>query len=67
MEFREKLKQLRTDRGYTLKETALKLGLSQNAFANYEAGIREPSLSILKKICDVFDVSADYLLGRTDY
>ncbi|MDE6294326.1 MAG: helix-turn-helix domain-containing protein, partial [Clostridiales bacterium] len=32
----------------------------------YEQARHEPSLETLKRICDFFDVSADYLIGRTD-
>lgn len=62
----ERLKQLRNDKGLTVKEVAATLGMTLGAYAHYEQGIREPSISILKKICDFFDVSADYLIGRTD-
>ena len=64
--FGEKLKELRTARGLTLKETAVNVGLTRNAIANYEANIRQPSLETLKALCEFFDVSADYLLGLED-
>ena len=64
--FHEKIKELRTERGLTQKQVAEYVGLTKNALGNYEAGIREPSLDILRKLCDLFDVSADYLIGRTD-
>ena len=63
---REKLKDLRMERGLTLKETALRVGLTRNAIANYEANIRQPSLETLKALCKLFEVSADYLLGLED-
>ena len=59
----EKLKTLRLDKGLTQAEVSKELGLTRNAIANYETGIREPSLEILIKICQFFNVSADYLLG----
>lgn len=62
-----KLKDLRLSKNLTLKSTAEHLGLSLGAYAHYEQGIREPSLSILVKICDFFEVSADYLLGRSAF
>ncbi|MDE6558017.1 MAG: helix-turn-helix domain-containing protein [Clostridia bacterium] len=58
-----KLKELRIEKGLTQKEVSLMLGSTRNAFTNYEMGIREPSLDTLKKICQIFGVSADYLLG----
>ena len=59
----QKLKELRLEKGLTQAETAKELGLSRNAIGNYETGIREPSLEILVKICILFNVTSDYLLG----
>lgn len=64
--FAEKLKEIRVLSGYSQKEASLLLGLSKHAFYNYEKGIREPSFETLIKICKLFDVSADYLLGLED-
>lgn len=62
----ERLKQVRIERGMTIKMVSSTLGITISAYAHYEQGIREPSIDILKKICDLFDVSADYLIGRSD-
>lgn len=62
----ERLKDLRTERGLSQKEVSISIGLTRNALGNYEAGIREPSIDVIIRLCDYFDVSADYLLGRTD-
>lgn len=62
----EKLRQLRKEKGKTLKEVAKEIGISVSAYSNYEQGIREPSYEILKKICAYYEVSADYLLGLED-
>ena len=59
----QKLKDLRLEKGLTQAEVSKKLGLTRTAIANYELGIREPSLEILKKICKFFEVSSDFLLG----
>mgnify|MGYP003302274681 CR=1 FL=1 len=67
MTFCEKLRQLRSIKGCTQHEVALTLNVSDSCYRNYEKGIREPSLAGLKDICDFFDVSADYLIGRVDY
>lgn len=64
--FSKKLKELRNEKKLTCKEVADAIGLTKNAITNYESGIREPSLSILKSLCDFYDVTADYLIGRTD-
>lgn len=39
-------------------------GLSKNMIGRYERGERIPDINTLANICDVFDVSADYLIGR---
>ena len=44
----------------------MELGMSQNTISRYETGAREPSNDELIAIADYFDVSIDYLLGRTD-
>ena len=62
----DRLKQLRNERGLTQKQVAEAVGLTKNALGNYEAGIREPSIAILRQLCLFFDVSADYLIGLTD-
>ena len=51
----------------TMKDVAEKIGMSLMAYAHYEHGDRDPSLATLSKLCDIFDVSADYLIGRADY
>lgn len=64
--FGEKIKELRLERNMTCQAVASAIGLTKNAISNYEADIREPSLSVLKSLCDLFDVTSDYLIGRTD-
>lgn len=65
--FSERLKNERISKGYTQKRVAEVLGVTYNAISQYENGVREPNIDFLIKICDFFDVSSDYLLGRTDY
>lgn len=67
MEFKDRLKELRIDLGYKQKDIAEALGLSKSCYAGYEQGYREPDLKTFKKICKTFGISADYLLGLTDY
>lgn len=64
--FNEKLKQLRIERALSQNTVAEKLGLTRAAYANYEQGIREPSYEILKKICQFYEVTSDYLIGLSD-
>lgn len=61
------LRQLREQKGSTLKAVAKYIGVSTSAYSNYEQGIRQPGIEIIKKLCEYFEVSADYLLGiKTD-
>lgn len=59
-------KQLREDNGITQKEFADKFGLTLRAWQSYEQGVSEPKYEVLCKIADEFNVSTDYLLGRTE-
>ncbi|ADH59838.1 transcriptional regulator, XRE family [Thermoanaerobacter mathranii subsp. mathranii str. A3] len=61
----ERIKELRKKKGVTQKELALYLGVSDRAVGYYESGQRTPPPDILQKIADFFNVSVDYLLGRT--
>ena len=62
----ERLKDLRLEKGLKQSDVAKALHLKQDTIARYELGLREPNNQILVALCDYFDVSADYLLGRTD-
>ena len=64
--FSERLKDLRNEKGWTLKQVSILLNIPLTTYANYEQGTREPSLEMLHSLCSVFDVSADYLIGRSD-
>ena len=64
--FEERLKEQRKLYGFTQREMAERLGVSQPSYIRYENGTAEPSQASLVKIADIFDVSVDYLLGRAD-
>lgn len=64
--FAERLRSLRKNSGITQIELAKIVHLSERALRNYESGEREPSMSQLIAIADFFNVSLDYLVGRTD-
>ena len=66
MKFNERLKMIRLESGKTQKDVYLELGISPNGYASYEQGRTEPNVETLIKLCEIFDVSADYLLGLTD-
>lgn len=56
---------LRKERGLSQKQVSQDLGISQALLSHYEKGIRECGLDFLVKAADYFEVSTDYLLGRT--
>ena len=56
---------LRKKRGLSQRKVATDLQISQALLSHYENGIREPGLSFVVKACDYYNVSADFLLGRT--
>ena len=60
------ISELRKEKGLSQKEAAAKLGVSQALLSHYEKGIRECGQSFLIRIADFYDVSCDYLLGRTN-
>lgn len=61
-----KLKELRVLNKKTQQQVANDLGLSQQQYQQYESGKYQPDFETLIKIADFFDVSIDYLLGRTE-
>ncbi len=62
----KRLRKCRNEKGLTQNQMAIHCNITEKAYQNYELMLREPKLEILIKIADVFDVSVDYLIGRTD-
>lgn len=62
----ERLKQCRKEKGLTQQQVAIYCDITEKAYQNYELMTREPKLEILVKIADFYEVSLDYLVGRTD-
>lgn len=56
---------LRKEKGISQKKAASDLGISQALLSHYEKGIRECGLDFVVKAAEYYDVSCDYLLGRT--
>ena len=61
----ERIKYLREKIGLTQKDIATKLGVEPAAVSKYELDMREPNIEAIKKLAEIFNVSIDYLLGRT--
>ena len=64
--FSTRLRKLRRDANISQKILADILGVSTNQISQMEKGLKTTSFSRLCLLCDYFNVSADYLLGRTD-
>lgn len=64
----ERIKELRTEKGYTQEELAKLLGLnSKSNIANYENGANSPSDKVKMKMCEIFNCSMDYLMGKSNF
>ena len=66
MTFGNRLKELRKAKGLTQIEISKDINFSQSAITAYENGKREPNFEVLQKLATYFNVSTDYLLGKTD-
>ena len=62
----KRLKELREERRIYQRELAEILGMSFRGYQNYETGQSEPKLATLMVLADYYQVSIDYLVGRTD-
>lgn len=67
MILKDRLKELRIERGLKQKDVAEALEISVSCYGGYEQGYREPDLKTLIKICKLFEISSDFLLGLSDY
>ena len=64
--FGKRLKELRKEHGYTIEQFADMVGISKSTLGYYENYKRMPDIEILARIANVLNVSADYLIGRTN-
>lgn len=64
--FGEKLKTLRLKHHLTQQQLADKVELVKGSISAYEQSTKYPSLEVLIKLCNFFNVSADYMLGLSD-
>ena len=64
--FAKRLKELRLKSEYSQKQLGDLLGITQQAVQKWEKDIAHPDIDALIKMADFFDVTIDYLLGRTD-
>ena len=66
MEFKDRLVQLRKEKHLNQEDFAKKIGYTRTAISAWEVGRNEPSNADTIKIADFFNVSIDYLLGKSD-
>ena len=64
--FSDTLSALRREKNISQRKAAADLKVSQALLSHYENGVREPGLDFVRRACDYYKVSADYLLCRTD-
>lgn len=64
--FKERLRSLRKESGMTQEELGKRVQMGKQAISQYERGVREPDYDVLSYLCDIFNVSTDYLLGKDD-
>lgn len=62
----ERLKQLRKEHKLTQTDLGNKINVTKVSISGYENGNRSPDTETLTRLADYFDVSTDYLLGRSD-
>jgi len=66
MGFGERIRACRENKGYTQKHVAEKLNIKNSSLSMIESGKYEPSLEVLKNIAEFYNVTVDYLLGKSD-
>lgn len=64
--YSNRIRELRSAKSLNQEQLADKLGLTKQAISQYERGVRKPSVPVLEALCDFFNVSSDYLLGKDD-
>ena len=66
MNYGQRIKELREERGLSLMALAKAIGVSDTAVCKWENQIAEPKLSYIVRLADFFNCSADFLTGRSD-
>ncbi|MCM3789468.1 helix-turn-helix domain-containing protein [Domibacillus indicus] len=64
--FGNRLRELRKEKKLTMKELGKKFSLAESTISGYENGNRKPDSEMINAFADFFEVSTDYLYGRTD-
>jgi len=64
--FSERMRELRKEKGISLEKLAEMMGTTKATLSRYENSKRIPNIEFVEELAKIFDVSVDYLLGRTD-
>ncbi|MCM1438626.1 MAG: helix-turn-helix domain-containing protein [Roseburia sp.] len=64
--FTARLKEARQDKGWTQKQLASAINTTDDSVYSWEKGRSQPSIELICRLCEVLEVSADYLLGIID-
>ncbi len=64
--FAERIIQIKNEKNMKQKDIATGIGVHIRTYQYYEKGQKEPTLSVLVALADYFNVSLDYLVGRSD-
>ena len=64
--FSIRLKELRNSKELTQKQMAKTFNITERGYQNYEMGKSTPNFEVLVSLADFFDISLDYLTGRTN-
>lgn len=60
-----RIKELRLERGMTQKDLAARLGVVRTTLSNYENEVNQLDPETIRRICSIFDCTADYLIGMS--
>ena len=66
MKFNDRLQLLRNEKKLSRDDLAKLLGISYSTVSKYESGTREPDFDTLERMANIFSVTTDYLLGRSN-
>ena len=66
MRYIRRIRDLREDSDLTQQQVAEELGTSQTMYARYERGANEMPIRHLIRLCELYNVSSDYILGLTE-
>ena len=66
-EIGERLKEARKQAGYTQAQVAATMRMTQQQYSRFENGVFELNYEQIIKLCELYDISADYLFGLEDF